>query len=37
VKATVAWYGGAVQEVTLEPDRYHELRQPGMPVGSVTP
>jgi hypothetical protein len=40
VKAEVHWYGGAVQEVTLEPDRYHELRQPAGAAalrGSVTP
>ncbi|MCP3143973.1 FG-GAP-like repeat-containing protein [Pyxidicoccus xibeiensis] len=28
VTAQVHWYGGGVQQVTLEPDRYHELRQP---------
>ncbi|MFP2907179.1 FG-GAP-like repeat-containing protein [Pyxidicoccus sp. 3LFB2] len=28
VSVKVHWYGGAEQEVTLEADRYHELRQP---------
>lgn len=40
VKAEVHWYGGAVQEVTLEPDRYQEVRQPAAPSalrGSATP
>lgn len=37
VTATVHWYGGRVQEVTLEPDRYHELRQPAVVLGSATP
>jgi hypothetical protein len=28
VTATVHWYGGEVEAVRLEPDRYHEVRQP---------
>jgi hypothetical protein len=28
VTATVYWYGGEVETVRLEPDRYHEVRQP---------
>ncbi|MCY1046786.1 FG-GAP-like repeat-containing protein [Corallococcus sp. bb12-1] len=31
VKATVHWYGAEPREVTLEADRYHEVRQPPGP------
>jgi hypothetical protein len=28
VTATIYWYGGEVQTLQLEADRYHEVRQP---------
>lgn len=28
VTATIHWYGGEVQTLSLEPNRYHEVRQP---------
>jgi hypothetical protein len=40
VTLSVHWYGGEVQTLTLEPDRYHELRQPADAAalrGSATP
>lgn len=33
VTATVHWYGGESQTLRLEPNRYHELRQPVSAVG----
>jgi enediyne biosynthesis protein E4 len=34
VTASIHWYGGEVQQVRLEPDRYHVIHQPEAPVGS---
>ena len=32
VRVTIDWYGGERQNLVLEPDRYHVIRQPAAPV-----